>query len=226
MATTQSSSPTRRDSTSNQRGRTAPPSSWLGSTSSRLLLESALIVLSVLIGFALSEWGSRRADHARAAEAVENFRLEIQDNLTALDNLYPKHVWLAERLADAIDSGTLEGETGFDVFAALHAEGQVEPTNLREAAWQTAVSTGVLRLLDYDVAALLSETYLIQETIMTTTIQLMSDRLSDESNFDPQARDVMIRVWHRLVSDLAGQEKALVERYQLTLQELPAPARR
>lgn len=53
----------------------------------------------------------------------------------------------------------------------------------------------------------------------------MADRFSDESNFDPQKRNTMIRVHHRLLDDLAGQEEYVIERYRHTLKALPAPSR-
>lgn len=225
MVTTQKSSPPRADSTSGRRGPTSRPSRWLASASFRLLLESALIVLSVLIGFALSEWGSRQADRAHAAAALESFRGEIQENLATLERARPEHVRVAERLAGVTDSGILRGETGFDVFAAIWtAEIVADTSALREAAWQTAVSTGALRLLDYQLAALLSETYLEQAGIRATR-QRMADRFSDASNFEPQSRNAMVRVHWRLVADLASQEEHLIKRYRLTLQALPATVR-
>lgn len=224
MVTTQRSSPPRSDSTAGRRVRPPRPSRWLAGTSSRLLLESALIVLSVLIGFALSEWRAGQADRERAAAALENFRREINVNLAELERVHPTHVRFVERLAGAIESGTGEWETGFDAFVALMPEGAFDTRTLREAAWETAVSTGALRLLDYEVATLLSDTYLVQAKL-ALTLQLMADRFSDESNFDPQRRNAMVRVHHRVMDDLASQEKYLIDAYRLTLQDLPAPAR-
>lgn len=225
MATTQRSSPTRSDPTPSLRGPTPRRSKWRASSSSRLILESVLIVLSVLLGFALSEWRTRQADRERAAVALENFRREISENLAELERLYPMHVRFVERLAGAMESGADEWETSFDAFAALMPEGAMGSHPLRQAAWETAVSTGALRLLDYEAATLLSDAYLVQASVARTR-QLMADRFSDESNFDPQRRNTMIRVHHRLMSDLAGQEEYLIDAYRSTLQGLPAPARR
>lgn len=91
MVTTQRSSPSRSDSIPGRRARPRP-STWLAGTSSRLLLESALIVLSVLIGFALSEWRAGRVDRERAAAALENFRREINENLAELEPAYGRPV--------------------------------------------------------------------------------------------------------------------------------------
>lgn len=224
MVTTERSSPTRSDPTPGPRVPTPRRSKWRAGSSSRLVLESALIVLSVLLGFALSEWRARQAERERAAVALENFRQEINENLAEMERVYPMHVRFVERLAGAIESGADEWETGFDAFAALMPEGGIGSHSMREAAWETAVSTGALRLLDYEAATLLSETYLVQAKLALTR-QIMGDRFSDESNFDPQRRNTMIRVHHRLMSDLAGQEEYLIDAYRRTLQGLPAPAR-
>ena len=191
---------------------------------SRLLLESALIVLSVLLGFALTQWGEQRKERATAAAALENFRREIGTNLAALERVHPKHQAFTRRLA-AVRPGTAQGETAFDVVVSLLPEGGLDTPPLREAAWEAAVSTGALRLLDYETAALLSETYLVQRLTLGPTLQRFGDRFMDTPNFDPRSRDTMVRVHHMLLQELTGQEGYLIETYRKTLRRLP-PARR
>lgn len=189
---------------------------------SRVILESVLIVLSVLLGFALNAWGERRAEHRLADAALANFRREIEANLGELERVQPKHAEFAAQLAAAAaTSDPGEGRSAFEIFAGLLPEGGLDVPPLREAAWETAVSTGALRLLEYDLAARLSETYLIQRSTVMPTIQRLADRFSDTSNFDPAVRERVLRVHHRLITDLAGQEAYLIETYRGTLKLLP-----
>lgn len=191
-----------------------------------LLFESILIIVSVLLGFALSAWGERRADRRTAQAAVENFRAEIQGNLTTLQRVQPKHVQFAERLGDAVaDSASGSSETAFDVFARSMPEGGLDIPPMREAAWETAISTGALSLLDYDLAAVLSETYLIQRSTLGPTLALLRERLVAPANFEMAERRALVRVHQMMLSELAGQETWLMEVYRNALARLAEAAR-
>jgi hypothetical protein len=190
---------------------------------SKLLLEGALIVLSVLLGFALNEWQTKRSEHTLTHSVLADFRREIEANLAVVQRVHSKHRALAERLAAAA-TVTHGDSTAFDVFASLMPPDGLELAPLREAAWETAASTGALRLLDYDTAALLSETYLTQRASSDRTIDRISDRLLSAENFDPRAQTIMLRTEHMLFVELSGQESYLIEVYRKALRKLPRRA--
>src|SRR5688572_27835660 len=93
---------------------------------SRLILESALIVLSVFLGFALSNWAERSADRKLAAAAIDNFRREIESNLAQLERVQPKHAQFAKRLEKAAVGELATQRTAFDSFFALMPEGGLD----------------------------------------------------------------------------------------------------
>jgi hypothetical protein len=187
-----------------------------------LVMESLLIVASVLLGFALSGWGERRADRALAAAALRNFRLEIEANLAILERTQPTHVEIADRLGQAAAAADAPpGQTARDAFAQALPEDGLDTPPLSEAAWEAAVSTGALRLLDYDVAARLSQTYLVQRATLISTLKLLSERFNDAPNFDPGSRTLMLHVYGGLMYELAGQESYLIEQFRETLALLP-----
>jgi hypothetical protein len=190
------------------------------SVAPRLAVESALIVLSVLLGLALNEWGDQRRERARAAETVANFRREITQNIATLERAAPLHRAMAARL-DSAARQSRPGETAFDGFAALMPQNGLQLVPLADAAWETAVSTGSLRLLRYDQASALSETYLIQRTSLGSTIDRISDRFLSPQNFDPAARVPMLRTHQMLMVELSGQESYLLEIYRGVLRKLP-----
>jgi hypothetical protein len=84
------------------------------------------------------------------------------------------------------------------------------------------MSTGALRLLDYEIAASLSETYFIQRSTLLPTIRLLSDRFLATENFDPAARDQMIIVHQMMLTELAGQESYLIDVFRNSLERLGA----
>lgn len=185
----------------------------------RLLFESALIVLSVLLGLALNSWQERRREHDLAEQAITNFRREISANLAVLEKSEPRHRVLMQRL-DSAARATHPGESAFTAFATVIHDGGVATEPLRDAAWETAVSTGALRLLDYDRASALSEVYLIQRTSLGATLRLLSDRFMMPQNFDPATRGTMLQTHRMLLNELAGQESYLIDVYRRTLQGL------
>jgi type II secretory pathway pseudopilin PulG len=191
---------------------------------SRLIFESALIILSVLLGLALSDWQSQRNDRALGRQALANFRREIETNLAALKRAQPRHAQLAQQLDSAARLGR-PGEMAFTTFATLIRDKGVATEPLREAAWETAVSTGALRLIDYEQAAQLSEVYLIQRSSIGQTIHMLSDRFMTPQNFDPGTRASMLRTHGMLLTELSGQESYLIGIYERVLARLPKDAR-
>jgi hypothetical protein len=187
----------------------------------RLLLESALIVLSVLVGLALGEWREHARERRLARDAVATFRREIEANLAHLQRAQPKHAAMAERLAAAADAPAAGG-TAFDAFvASMPAEG-LDNQPLRDVAWETAQTTGALRLLDYETAAQLSETYLIQRAAIQHTMLRLADRFLSPENYDPARRGPMVRAHRMMFVELAGQESYLIGVYRRALARLPA----
>jgi hypothetical protein len=187
-------------------------------TAARFGFESVLIILSVLVGLALNDWRERRAERGRAAAAVANFRRELGENLVDLERRQPKHAAFAQRLREDAEQDR-PSETAFSSFRRLLPPGGLDNAPLRDAAWETALSTGALRLLDYERAALLSETYLVQRAI-THTVHRLSDRFMMPENFDPALRRPMLQTHSMLFVELSGQESYLVDIYQKTLRGL------
>lgn len=190
----------------------------------RMLVESVLIVASVLLGFGLNAWGERRAARDTERAAIERFRQEIRANLEAVEEAHPRHAAFARRLAESVPDSLVAG-SAFDVFYALMPEGGLNMRPLRDAAWETALSTGALRLLDYDTAAMLSETYLVQHSSIQPTLERLSDRIMDPRTFDPAQRDLMLRVHQMTIQELAGQQRYLMVVYENALEQLDGGAR-
>jgi len=188
----------------------------------RLGVESALIVASVLLGFALNEWEQRRLERERADAALANFRREIEQNLATLRRVHPIHEKLRTDLEGALAREN-PGKSAFDVFREEMPESGLNLVPLRDAAWETAVSTGALRLLDYETAALLSETYLVQRGSLDGAIQRFVDRFYLPDSFEPAAQKRMLRTHQMMLGEVTGLESYLLEVYPQALEKLPRP---
>ena len=185
-----------------------------------LLFQSVLIVLSIALGFAVTEWQDRRRDEALAHEALINFRHEISTNLETLERVQPKHVAMM-KLLEAEAAAPRPGETAFTaLLRSLQSVGGTAVPPLPDAAWETAVSTGALRLIGYDRASRISATYQVQRTTLVQSILRLEDRLNSAPDFEPASREAMLRVHQQLFNELQGQEVYLIGVYQETLKQL------
>jgi hypothetical protein len=150
---------------------------------------------------------------------VPAFRVADDDN--SLERVQSRHAAFARRLAEALaDSTSRSSETAFAVFARNLPEGGLQTPPMKEAAWETATSTGALRLLDYDVAALLSEIYLVQRSTLVPTVALLSERLYAPGSFEEAEREAFVSVHRMLLVELAGREAYLIEVYRNALARL------
>ncbi len=181
------------------------------------LLEGVFIVVSVVLGFSLTEFGEYRNDRALAGRMVAGIRLEVEYNRAALAPFVPIHrAWQQALETDDPSSGT---GSAIDVLFAtrptLPPEFRTNVPLLRRAAWDTALSTGALRLVDYDLAASLSEIYGMQDYAAATFPKMFSD----PSFFDPAARSATLRLAQTTMRELVFAEETLVALYD---QHLPA----
>jgi hypothetical protein len=187
---------------------------------SRLLFESALIVLSVVLGFTASEWRQASADRDLAHRMLRNVRAEIEHNLAEVEARLPRHQKMVEafRLADVSDSRS----SAWDVILANQKEhgGGWDIALPREAAWDAAVSTGALRLIDYDIAAALSEIYGAQALLMRAVDHLFDAYQPAIFERGKQREGVQMFYW--LLVEIEGSERGLRDLYRKHLPKIQA----
>ena len=181
------------------------------------LLEGIFIVVSVVLGFSLTEFGEHRKERQLAARMVASIQTEVEYNHAALTPFIPVHrAWQAALEREGPASGT---GSAIDVLFAtrpkLPPEFRTNVPLLRRAAWDTALSTGALRLIDYDLAAGLSEIYRMQDYAGAMFPKLFSD----PSFFDPSGRSATIKLAQSTMTELIFAEETLLALYD---KHLPA----
>jgi hypothetical protein len=116
-------------------------------------------------------------------------------------------------------------EPGYDL--ALKAMGGgVESPPMRQAAWETAVSSGALRLIDYDVAAAISEIYSTQINVYSLNVAGLSSSVFTNDSFNPDNRDETLQMFLWMMINLEGVERYLQEVYANNLPVLNEAAAR
>lgn len=134
---------------------------WL----SQLLVESSMIVLSILLALWVNAWQERKANERLATQSLVNFLKEIQQNQARLDDAVPYHEGLNTALKQMIESNAVRSQT--DLFQMVGLGGVRTPF-LLDTAWQTALATGALTHMDYETVSALSLTYTLQARFRET----------------------------------------------------------
>lgn len=155
----------------------------------RLLLETFLIVVAVLLALAVDEWREKRAQSRLIGAVLETLRVETDRNRQILELRLPYH----ESIRAALEAG---GETYFVESGGRYAlrdpehipsraDVGIEPDRglalaptLSDAAWRAALASGALTSLEYEFFYRLSVAYTTL-TEVEETARGVSDALSD-----------------------------------------------
>ncbi len=177
---------------------------------SRVLVESVLVVGSILLALALDEWNEGQDYQDLATLSLVNFEREIQQNRLRLEDVTPFHVGLRDVLANMDAGGAAVSTTTIRNIL----EG-FQPALLVSTAWETAVATGALGYMDYDVVAGLSRTYNLQDRVTVQSRSGMNDLLM--GGFRSGEADLLIYTANRYVRELTEAEQGLQVVYDLVL---------
>ena len=196
-----------------------PPPRWLA--------EGLLILVSVALGFAAAEYGEHRSNRELASRALRGVMAEIEHNISILEPMVSMHAAWVNALA-ASDSAQA-GDSALDVFFATRPDlpmGAPSPFPfLRRSAWDAALAGGALRLLDYEVAAALSEVYRVQETATDNVDRLAKGALSQTATYDPASRAASVRLLWLTLADIQAAEAVLLDLYRTNLPVIRRAAR-
>ena len=120
----------------------------------RVIFESALITVSILLALALDEWREDRQDLQTVEQALSNFLSEIEQNKARVDDAAPFNLGLR----NVLDQRYQEGNIGsIDEFISILES--YTPVVLQSTAWETALATGSVTKMDYSLVSALSLTY-------------------------------------------------------------------
>jgi hypothetical protein len=190
----------------------------LGKTLGHWLLEGLFIVISVALGFWVTQIREERQSHELVARVLNGLEAEVQYNLATLEpfiDIQQKWLDAMGQLGSATDRQTgfpvcPTSSTACGVFFATRPDlGEIKTSFpiFRRAAWDTALSTGALRLLDYDLAAGLSEIYQMQE-LFRGNLEKIGPGSTDW--FDPAAREAAVHKQYMGMIEVQYDERYLL----------------
>ena len=190
----------------------------LGKTLGHWLLEGLFIVISVALGFWVTQVREERQGHELAARVLTGLQAEVQHNLATVEpfiDIQLKWIDAMGKFGSSTDRQTdfpvcPTSSTACGMFFATRPDlGEIK-TNFpifRRAAWDTALSTGALRLVDYDLAAGLSEIYQMQD-LFKSNLEKVGPSSTDW--FDPAARDAAARKTYMAMVEVLYDERQLL----------------
>jgi hypothetical protein len=182
----------------------------------RWLAEALLIVMSVVLGFWVTEYQHDREDKRLAARMLKGVQAEIDHNRQLLEPFVPMH----RRWVDALEKAdTSDGaRSGLDVYFAtrppIPAGSPAAFPFLRRSAWDAAQAGGTLRLIEYDVAAAMSDIYRVQEVVAQNMDRLASGVFTSTEPFDPAHRAPSVRLLWLTMADIVSSEDILLDLYR------------
>lgn len=186
----------------------APP--WLA----RVLIESALIVFSVLLALALDQNMQDRQRNAQAQAALGSIRDELEANLRNLERAKNNHRAM-------FDSLTRYASLNQPVPERIYLAGIFNPAPTYAVAWESARETGAVSDMPYDLVLQLSRVHAEQSRYRELADALVQDvmmqvrREGAESVLRDHATDFM-----SLQSDFVNREQHLVDTYRVVLARL------
>ncbi len=192
----------------------------------RWILESVLIVASVLLAFGLNEFREARAERDLTARMLNGVQAEIEHNLGVLEPFVSMHTqWVGALERADVATGD---QSALDVWFATRPSlppGRDAPfPSLRRSAWDAVVAGGGLRLIEYDVAAALTDVYGMQEVVAANLQRLANGPLTTPAIYDPSSRAASVRLLWLTLADIQSAEALLLNRYRDHLPTVAAAA--
>lgn len=173
----------------------------------RVIVESALIVFSVLLALAVDEWRDNRSQRVRTEAALAAILSELEANRAAMQRARDLHESIATRLQAMQESGTMPTRDEA-------SSGLFRPARVISTAWASAREAGALDELPYDLVLSLSRLYGSQERYEQLSSQLAADIYMDlrRRGLDPVMREGFAG-FLLLVADFSNRETVLVRQY-------------
>lgn len=199
----------------------------MGKSLPHWLLEGLFIVMSVALAFGVGECREYRANRELATHVLRGIQTELEENLAVLEPAADRdRDWVNTiREVDLGKTALNDATTGLDVFFATRpplptdAKSSFVSLGGERGAWDAALSTGALRLLDYETVKTLSTIYQKQDLLSETLTRLATSVLYTPTASEQSNRKTSVRQLLLTMLDIYSIERALVDLYK---QDLPA----
>lgn len=190
------------------------PPGWVG----RAVFESLLIVVGIFVGFLVTEWREDLQVKKQGQAALARIIQEITTNRDAVARILPYHEKLAADLRTLLDNPPTKPL--IDTFLQGVAQQGVGDLLLLDTAWRTAAARDSLATLDFLSVQRIADAYDLAKTGPQASWNMIVGFFTDTGMYAPDENGYLLRRLSFAYDTLAMQEKALLQRYNYTLQQL------
>lgn len=191
----------------------------------KLLIESVLIIFSVLLALFLNEYRGNIKEKRIQDEAFVKINHELMVNLEVLNEWLPYHQEVLINLRTALKSdssrATMVSKDGV-YFWGLMPRGVVQRL-LDDAAWSALKSSNVFANIDFKRMLLLSKLYKLQSQGVETTLRGVLEIMYSREALNPDNLPETLMLLERGFGELVSQEDYLINQYQQAMTELNIP---
>ena len=177
------------------------------------LREAIVILVSVALGFAASEFGQYRQERGLARMVLRAVVDEVKQNEAELSIAAVRHREWEKALRSADPAATDKAAFWMLLESRPKDSGSITVA-LKSAAWQMTVSTGAMRLLDFEVGQAISDIYSTQALLTELHSRAVGQALWAPAAFDPAMRAASAKLIWAVMSEVTGNEQALVDLYR------------
>lgn len=179
----------------------------------RILVESALIVFSILLALAVNQWNDARKQRALVERSLRNIRDEIAFNARRVEERLPYHRNLE---AETFRADSLKSVRSYADWKRVAPDwsGFANP-ELDGTAWQTAITLGAVSGMGFDTVATLSRLYAYQAKVD----QFASNSITSFDFADETMPATVRRMWVYFFTSRVNED-SLVARYREALKLL------
>lgn len=182
----------------------------------RILIESFLVVVSILAALAVDQWRDSQEDRELATQALQAFALEIQQNQARLQDVGPYRQGLREVIAGMRQEQEIQTA---DEFYAIVGLEPLRPSFLTRTVWETSLTTGAIPHIDFEIVNALSLTYSLQDRLSEFSRAGMPI-LARGGSVPPDQMDAALREVTVYLADLGRSESELLAAYEEVLRIL------
>jgi|GEM_PF-662599 len=187
-----------------------------GDWMARIIIESMLIVFSILAALGVNEWQVARENDRRARQALAAFQREIEQNRARLATVSPVHQGLRDVLLRISDEGGLRTAEAFHQTVGMEP---LRPPFVTSTVWETSLTTGAIPHIDFEVVNALSLTYSLQDRLAELSRSSMPT-LARGGSVSPGQMPRALNEVIAYLTDLGRSEEDLLAAYDEVLRIL------
>ena len=131
--------------------------------------------LDIITGYQ-GDKGDQRQDDETVAQALLNFASEVQQNKARVEDAAPFNRGLLNVLKNRYEESSISSVDEFVNMLESYT-----PVVLQSTAWETALATGALAKMNYNLVSALSLTYSLQNRYQLATNAGMDELMSPQS---------------------------------------------